>query len=189
MPPLDLFLQPIRTKMTTAATVAYRLYFPNHKVKLGNTRAKTKNATSAFYHNLAVTPTLFCQVANPKPLHLNSHTHCLSELRLSHSKPPLSLSKPPPPTRPQKKKEGKENSSPHGVADAAKPTPQLRSVNARGGIASIPLRFVYLFFFLVKMELLAFFFPKFSTVSYVYKSCPRSCSCFHCFLLLSRSFA
>lgn len=61
---------------------------------------------------------------------------------------------------PKKKKEGKENSSPHGVADAAKPTPQLRSVNARGGIASIPLRFVYLFFFLVKMELLAFFFSQ-----------------------------
>lgn len=104
MPPLDLFLQPIRTKMTTAATVAYRLYFPNHKVKLGNTRAKTKNATSAFYHNLAVTPTLFCQVANPKPLHLNSHTHCLHELRLSHSKPPLSLSKPPPQRPPKKKR-------------------------------------------------------------------------------------
>lgn len=174
--------------MTTAATVAYRLYFPNHKVKLGNTRAKTKNATSAFYHNLAVTPTLFCQVANPKPLHLNSRTHCLHELRLSHSKPPLSLSKPPPPTRPQKKKEGKENSSPHGVADAAKPTPQLRSVNARGGIAQFLFVSFILFFFLVKMELLVFFF-KFSAVSYVYKSCPRSCSCFHCFLLLSRSFA
>lgn len=133
--------------MTTAATVAYRLYFPNHKVKLGNTRAKTKNATSAFYHNLAVTPTLFCQVANPKPLHLNSRTHCLHELRLSHSKPPLSLSKPPPPPTPPQKKRRKRKlvsswrcrcSEAYSAASFSQCTRRYRS---------IPLRFVYFILF------------------------------------------